>query len=259
MYPVLFKFSFIEARSYYVLWASALLIFVFWTRRRAENLYGIDYDDCTSVLLWIYCAGIIGSSAASILTRLPLYFRGEISLSFALKGMVSWGGMLAGGAAGLWRLRRLHISVNAFADAAALPAAALLAVGRLGCLMEGCCAGVGCHYDKAPWWAIHFAFDQIGFMRFPSQFLESLASFFILALLFLLQRRLGTRAKRGGILFPVFLILYGAYRLLTDSMRAAGPAAIGQKGAAVWAAAVIIGAVWLIFTVARDKRRSRIS
>lgn len=258
MFPTLFKISFMEARSYYVLWAFALLIFIFWTRRRAETLYDIDYDDVSSVLIWVYCAGILGSYAASVLTRLPLYFRGEIQLSLALKGMTSWGGMLAGGLAGLLRLRMLKIKVNAFADASALPCAALLAVGRLGCFMEGCCAGVGHFYAKAPWWGLHFPFDPAGYWHFPSQELESLASFSTLAVLCCVQYALTRhgRLKDGGVLFPLFLILYGAYRFLSDPMREADPAGVGQPVFAVWAAAIVTGAAWLALTYFQNRIKS---
>ena len=66
MFPVILKISFLEVRSYYVLWASALFIFVAWTRRRAERLWGMEDGDVTSVLLRVYCAGVLGSYAAAV-------------------------------------------------------------------------------------------------------------------------------------------------------------------------------------------------
>ena len=58
MHPVLFKIMFIEARSYYVLWAFALLIFILWTRSRAVKRFAISWDDATSVILWVYTGAI---------------------------------------------------------------------------------------------------------------------------------------------------------------------------------------------------------
>ncbi|MEG1825407.1 MAG: prolipoprotein diacylglyceryl transferase [Cloacibacillus sp.] len=251
MHPVIFKISFLEARSYYVLWASALLLFIFWTRRRAERLYGIDYDDASSVLIWVYCAGILGSYAASVAGRLPLYFSGEMPLSMVFRGMTSWGGMAAGGVVGLYRLKRLRIRAGAFADAAALPAAAMLAIGRVGCHLEGCCAGVGRYYEKAPLFGLHFPFDAAGYYHFPSQLLESSAAFAIFLILLMTQRLLKKcgRLSQGGVLFPIFLALYGLYRFCTDGFRAAGVAGVSQSGDIVWLAAMAIGASWLVWTL----------
>lgn len=248
MYPVIFKISFVEARSYYLLWALALLIFVFWTRRRAEKLWGMDDDAVTSVLLWIYCAGILGSSAASVAEKLPLYFSGRLSLGMALRGLSSGGGMLAGGLVGIWRLWRCRINVEDFAEAAAIPAAAMLGVGRLGCLFEGCCAGVGEYYRVVPWWAVHLHFDPTGFYRYPSQVAESLAAGGILLLLLLVERC--ARRIRGGrsaaVVFPLFMTLYALYRLLFDRLR---DAPVGGKW--IWLAAAAAGLVWLAASAMR--------
>lgn len=254
MFPVIFKLSFIEARSYYVLWASALLLFVFWTRERAEKLYGMDDDDVTSVLLWIYCAGILGSYGASVIFRFPHWLRGEISFGTMMKGLVSWGGMLAGGAAGLLRLRRLRLSVDAFADAAAVPAAAMLAAGRIGCGLEGCCAGIGCSYTAgAPWWAVHMHYDAVGFLRFPSQFAESFFSFVILLILLCTQKFLAKHKaeRQGGFLFPLFLILYAGYRLFFDRLRDLPSNGLTQDGSPVWIFAVVVGVLWLSLSIVR--------
>lgn len=247
MYPVIFKISFVEARSYYLLWASALLIFVFWTRRRAEKLWDMDDDDVTSVLLWVYCAGILGSYAASVAERLPLYLSGGLSLKMTLRGLSSGGGMLAGGLVGIWRLKKCRIGIEDFAEAAAIPAAAMLGVGRIGCFMEGCCAGVGKHYAPAPWWAVHLHFDPAGLYRYPSQLMESLAALTMLILLLLVERFV--RRVRGdgsaAVVFPLFMALYGLYRLIFDHFRELP----GSRW--IWLLASFAGLLWLAFSVIR--------
>jgi phosphatidylglycerol---prolipoprotein diacylglyceryl transferase len=83
-----------------------------------------------------------------------------------------------------------------------------LAIGRVGCFVEGCCAG-------RPWngpWALA---DEHGVMRHPAQLYEL---FFQLAagglLVFLLRRQ-----KMHGKLFALYLVLYGAFRFLTEIVR----------------------------------------
>ncbi|MCD7951908.1 MAG: prolipoprotein diacylglyceryl transferase [Synergistaceae bacterium] len=252
MYPIIFKISFVEARSYYLLWASALLIFVFWTRRRAERIWGMDDDAVTSVLLWVYCAGILGSFAAGVAEKLPLYFSGELTLKMTLRGLSSGGGMLAGGLVGVWRLWKYKINIEDFAEAAAIPSATLLGVGRIGCLMEGCCEGIGKYYSDAPWWAVHLHYDPAGFYRYPSQLSESLASFGILLLLLSVERVAGRiRGERSfAVTFPLFMTLYGFYRLIFDSFREPSAGASGS-GELIWLFAVAFGLLWLAFSVMR--------
>ena len=62
MRPVLFEIFNAEVHSYYALWAFALFLLVVWTRRRAERLYGMSDADVSSVLVWVYCAGILARS-----------------------------------------------------------------------------------------------------------------------------------------------------------------------------------------------------
>ena len=57
------------------------------------------------------------------------------------------------------------------------------------------------------------------------------------------------RLRQGGVLFPIFLSLYGLYRFCTDGYRASGPAGVSQSGDMVWLAAVAIGALWLVWTL----------
>lgn len=258
MFPVVFKLGFIEARSYYLLWASALLLFVFWTRQRAIKNYGFDYNQATDVLLGIYCAGIIGAYGLSVLTRLPHYLNGELTLSMLFRGLVSWGGMLAGGAVGLFMLHRYKKSPGGFADAAAIPIAAMLAVGRLGCGFEGCCAGIGGYYKEQPWWALHMHYDPAGYLRYPSQFAESLASLAILVVLLGTEKALKKYAPdyKGGVLFPIFAVLYSLYRFFFDSLRDTGDN-ISPNGNFVWLCTIAVGLIWLCCSLYRIRAASR--
>jgi len=254
MHPVLFHISFIEARSYYVLWAFALLLFVFWTRRRCVKMFGMSWEDATSAVLWVYCAAILGAMAGSALEKLPLVISGAQSLALIKKGGLSSGpGLLCGGLAGIWRLRRLHLSLDDFSEACSIPAAMMLGIGRIGCFMDGCCKGIGFDCTLRPWWGVHFPTDAAGFFRYPSQISESTAAFCLALLLFVVERsarRSGVRIGGSAILFPLFLILYGAYRLIFDFFREAEADAAFNSAHWLAAAAIVLGIVWLWHTAA---------
>ena len=254
MYPVLFEFSIIKAHSYYVLWAFALLVFIVWTRKRAVTRYGMPWDGVTSVIVWVYFAAIIGAIAGGAAEKIPLIISGREGLGALAKGgMTSGAGLLAGGIAGLWRLRALGLSADDFAESASLPGAMMLGIGRIGCFMEGCCLGVGRVCAARPWWGVHFPQDAANFFRYPSQMSESIAAFIIAAILYLLEKRMESRDARpkGAILFPLFLILYGVYRFAFDFLRAARPQAAFNLTHVISALAIATGAAWLWRTVVK--------
>jgi len=249
MHPVLFKIFSVEARSYYVLWASALLVFVLWTRSRAIKKYGMDDSDAISVLVWVYAAAILGSILGSMAEKIPLIISGKEPLKIIMRGGLSSGpGLLCAGLAGIYKLRQFNCGVGIFADAASIPFSAMLALGRNGCYLEGCCTGIGVHCAVRPWWGVHFPADAVNFYRYPSQISETIAAFAIMLLLLVIERLAERRMpeRQCALLFPVFLILYGFYRLIFDFFRESERYSAFNSGHVLAAAAIILGVLWLL-------------
>jgi phosphatidylglycerol:prolipoprotein diacylglycerol transferase len=248
MHPVLFKIFSVEARSYYVLWASALLLFLFWTRRRAVKKYDMDDSEAVSVLVWVYVAAILGSMFGSVAEKIPLVISGREPLKIIMRGGLSSGpGLLCAGLAGVYKLRQLDCSIGKFADAASVPFSAMLALGRNGCFLEGCCTGIGANCAVRPWWGVHFPADAVNFYRYPSQISEAIASFAIMLLLLVIEHLAARRMpeRRCALLFPVFLILYGFYRLIFDFFRESERYSAFNSGHILAAAAIVLGVLWL--------------
>ena len=252
MQKILFEIFAFQIRSYYLFWGASLLLFVLWTRRRAVKLYGMDEKDITSVLVWVYCAGILGSFIPGIVERFPLYLDGKIAFTQLFQGLYSAGGLLAGGLIGLWRLKKCGASADCFADAASIPLVVMLSIGRIGCLLEGCCTGIGALYPVPPRFWLHFPADPAGFWRFPSQPLESLTTFCIALFLAVLSKLLPEHIKnRGGLLFPFVLVSYGLYRLLSDPYRQLYADDLMNVNRYIWTAGIILGILWFLRTYMR--------
>jgi phosphatidylglycerol:prolipoprotein diacylglycerol transferase len=163
------------------------------------------------------------------------------TLKFWEGGLTFYGGLLAALPTGLWFARRKGVSRHDVANIAA-PAIALgLAIGRLGCFFNGCCYGsttegfLGVHFPK-----------QVD-PRHPTQLYESA---FALALFLLLHLR--SRSGRDNA-FPLFLTLYGGYRLVIELVRddprgALGPLSTSQ----LVSIPLVLAGIWLLL---RERRR----
>lgn len=126
-------------------------------------------------------------------------------------GMVFYGGLLAGISGGIVTSKLLKLRLEEV-EACAVPYIPLgHAVGRIGCLMAGCCYGLP--YDGA--FAVSTVFDASGLMRFPIQAVEALLDLVIMLLLLLYVKK--KRRKYNTLL--LYLIMYSALRFCLEFFR----------------------------------------
>jgi phosphatidylglycerol:prolipoprotein diacylglycerol transferase len=106
----------------------------------------------------------------------------------------------------------LSLSAGALMDAAAVAAMPGLAIGRVGCLINGCCPGraVGARRTRA-----RTATAPEGRRRLPVQLVEIPAV--LLAWTGVLA--VASHDPKSGLVFSVAAAAYGCVRLLSDSMR----------------------------------------
>lgn len=252
MYPILFTIFGVEARSYYVLWAFALYLFLRMSYRRCTLKYGADPHAAGSLLLTVYCWGILGAILGGAAEKLPLIFLKEQSVKALFSGGASSGfGIMCGGIAGIYKSGKVNFSLEKFAAAVSLSLALMLAAGRIGCLLEGCCAGITVSSDT--FFALHFPQDPQGVLRFPSQLLESAVCLGIFVLLYITEKRQNDRYRAETVLFPLFLLLYGTYRLIFDAYRETSPNAAFESSRVLACLAVIMALCRLCKNVRKKK------
>jgi phosphatidylglycerol:prolipoprotein diacylglycerol transferase len=212
MYP-----SVLGIELYYVFWGAALCGMIWLTERRAVRKYGFTDDDARSVLFRSMCGAFIGAWAGGYIDKVAA--SAEPVRGFAVlfnSGLSSGPAFIAGGLFGLYKLRRHGLSVGRFADAAAIPAAFMIFVGRLGCFLQGCCAGLPTNSR----FGARFPFST-SVPLWPSQIFESAAGLAIGLLLIAIERYRDARGRafRGAVLLPLFLVFYGLYRVFFDFLR----------------------------------------
>lgn len=157
----------------------------------------------------VYPAGLLGAIAGAKLTFVfaeGFHYRNDWSALWSGKSVT---GALLGGYAGVELVKRLYEIHATTGDAFALTVPPALILGRVGCLMQGCCVGVVCH---GHWWTID---DAHGVPRWPAAAVELgfNACFWVWAVL---ATRTGwARGNR----FHVYLISYGVFRFVHEFAR----------------------------------------
>jgi len=225
MHPILIDLGFFQLPTYGAILLAGVGL-ALWTAHRRSRAAGMDADRIVDLALWIVIWALLGAKALLVLVELPRYLSNPAELlGVARAGGVFLGGLLAGLLAGWILLRRYGLSFLPTADAL-IPSVSLgQAIGRLGCLMAGCCWGSHCDLPWAVTYTDPRATQNVGtpldvpLHPFPAYaFLFNLALYLVLARLF--QRVGGT-----GRVLATYLVLYGTGRFLLEFTR--GDAARG--------------------------------
>ena len=118
-------------------------------------------------------------------------------------------GALLGGYAGVEIAKRLLKYNGVTGDWFAIIVPAGVMIGRIGCMINGCCLGKVCN---ASWFTIN---DATGVPRWPSSQLEFIFNAVMLGVILLL--RWGRIAP--GQLFHIYLMAYGLFRFFHEFLR----------------------------------------
>ncbi|WMI70553.1 prolipoprotein diacylglyceryl transferase [Aminobacterium sp. MB27-C1] len=256
MYPILFSIYKITVHSYYVLWTVALVTAFLWTQKRAVNQYGVESSKM-HVLLFVVAIGIvIGACVGMIVHVGPTVIRNDSLRVFRFweGGMSSFYSFFGGSFFALAYIFFFKLSLWRVAESASLPSAALIAIGRWGCFMNGCCAGI----ETTLPWGTRFPIDPQQLTRHPTQLYYSFGALLILIMLQEVEKRIGRgeRKLRVALLWPLFLILFGLLRILVDPLRIdwllLGEEA-SHRGSLIM---ILVGSIWLVISYINFRRLS---
>ncbi|MFH1407311.1 MAG: prolipoprotein diacylglyceryl transferase [Candidatus Omnitrophota bacterium] len=202
MHPVIFKLGPITVYSYGTMLALAAMVSTYLAQRRADKLgfsRGIIYD----LSLWIIVSAVIGSRAFYVLLKIS-EFKDNPASVFAVNegGLVLYGGLLLAILSGFLFCRIKKQFFNQLADLIAPYIALGIAIGRIGCFLNGCCYG-----------------KSIGSFTHPVQLYESFLC--LLIFLYLIRVRNLKASDKGN--FVRLLVLYSAARFLVEYFRGDNP------------------------------------
>jgi phosphatidylglycerol:prolipoprotein diacylglycerol transferase len=220
MHPVLFEAGGLTIYSYGVLLAAAYLLGLQFALIRARRR-GLDPQRVMDLGIWIIVSALIGAKLLLLIVNFREFTANPRDLlGLARSGGVFYGGLIAAVVVSLLYLRRHNMPLWTTTDVFAPGIALGHVVGRLGCLLAGCCFGKP---TSVPW-AITFTDPAamanvgtpLGVPLHPTQLYEAGAEALILAFLLGFERR---GRPFPGRTFWSYMLLYGVSRFLVEMYR----------------------------------------
>ena len=255
MYPVLFSIGAFEIRASYVFLAFGLLAGGLFGRREARRM-GYDGKKVRLFLLSVIPFALLLAAANGVLFWLGWDSLLENLLHGSTGGVVAFGAVLGALFLGWVFARHDGVPVGPVLDLVSLTLPLILAIYRVGCLLNGCCYGLetdgplGMYLPGAAgMWAT----------RYPTQIMLAVFDLGLFAWLWVRRER----RPLDGSLTLSFLILFCLGRLAIDALRdlprAWGPFSLHQLASIVILAVTLYAAIELrLARPAGNNQRARL-
>jgi len=165
-----------------------------------------------NLLFLIFISGLIGARLFYVFNNFNFYLRNPLEIVMLQHGGMSWfGGVILGSATAILFIKKNKLKVLEVLDLVVPFIALGQAIGRIGCLLNGCCFG------KASEFGMYFkVFDQV---LIPTQLYSSL----LLLLIFFLLRNIQNRKHFPGQVLRAYLLLYPIKRFFIEYLRNDSP------------------------------------
>ena len=221
MYPTLFQIGHFRLSTYGLMMMTAFIAGI-WLAVRRGRARGVPAEFIQDISTVILLSSLLGARGLYILTHLD-EFRGDwwstvnpmqADGTIGIAGLVLVGGVLAAIPAAIWYTRKRGQNVLEVIDLLSPSLALGMALGRVGCLLNGCCYGKSCELP----WAITYPesshLHMLGAIH-PTQAYLMLGDLGLMALLLWLARR----RRFPGQIFASFLMAYAPLRFTVEFLR----------------------------------------
>ncbi len=141
MCPIIYKIGFFTIYAYGFMLAAAFIISSALAGFQAKK-QGVSADAVFNFLFIVFISGVIGARIFYIIENISYYFSNPLEIIMFNHGGLSWfGGLILGSISGILYLRKNKLDIYKTLDLI-IPFVALgQAIGRIGCLLNGCCFG----------------------------------------------------------------------------------------------------------------------
>ena len=217
--PVLFSLGPFSVRYYGIIYALGFVFgYLFFNHLARKRHIILNEDDVNELALYIILGTVIGARLFYVVFyNAPYYLSHPFDVLAVWHGGLSFHGGLLGGVLGIaYFSRKKKVHFYDLTDIISIPTVFGLALGRIGNYLNGELYG---RATSVPWCIdysqnAHLADKPVG-CRHPSQLYESLYSFVIFAVLWLLERK---NLPRGAMTW-LAVAMYGLFRTLAELFR----------------------------------------
>ncbi|MFH1650482.1 MAG: prolipoprotein diacylglyceryl transferase [Chloroflexota bacterium] len=226
--PIAFTIGGLSVHWYGIMVALAVLTMVAWTLWQVKKGARLSYDLVLNVSLVGVPSGIIGARLLHVLDNFSYYYQhpGEI---VGGSGLAIYGAVL-GTALGIWIFSRFHRFAYGYLVDIMAPGIILAqAVGRVGCVLNGCCYGLETDLFCGVVYTDPQTFAPIGVAVHPTQIYEIIYDLII----FFVLLKLRGKFRPDGSLFTIYLAFYAVWRFAVDFIREGTPFFLGLHEAQV--------------------------
>ena len=230
MHPILFKIGGFEIQSYYVFWSVALIAAMLWTNRRVDRS-GLPVKEASSVISCAFIGMILGARFFEYIVNWRLYYENPAYFLDIDRGGISEVGAITSAIMVAFIMCGVKkISFFKLSEIVSPAVLLTMALGRWGCYLNGCCAGVTGH---------------------PVQLYYSFSAVIILSVVLLVENyvRKSGAVFQYGIISPIGLGLYSISRLLIDPYRLEADTKGIIMSDRVMIACAVISLVWLLISI----------
>jgi phosphatidylglycerol:prolipoprotein diacylglycerol transferase len=167
MYPTIFHLPIVGIPIYGY---GLMMVFAFlatqWTASKLAKIKGIDPEIFVNVALFALVSGVIGSRISHVLENLGYYTNPQLTawqnfldmINIRSGGLTFYGGLILAAPVVLAYLLYRKVPARLSMDICAPCITLGLAIGRVGCFLNGCCYGAP---TTLPW-AVEFPYSSIG-------------------------------------------------------------------------------------------------
>jgi len=210
--------AFWNIRWYGIMVALAIVVLILWTLWQVRKGASVSYDT-------VFTAALVGIPSGIIVSRLLHviddweYYRENLGQIIGAEGLTIYGAVL-GAALGIWIYSKFSkFQFGYFADLLAPGIILAQAIGRVGCILNGCCYGLETSLFCGFVYTNPESLAPLGVAVHPTQLYEIIFNLIVFVVLLKLRGRL----KPGGSLFMVYLSLYSLWRLVVGFLREGTP------------------------------------
>lgn len=235
--PIAFAIGPFEVRWYGIMVVLAVIAIIAITLLEAKRV-GIAEDHIYSLGAWAVIGGVVFSRVIHVIDKWDYYIAHPTQI-FTFEGLAVYGAVIGVILAIIIYCLVKKLSIWLIADLVSPGALVGMAIGRVGCVLNGCCYGLTTSFPWAVEYICPTSYAPLGVPLHPTQMYHIIWNLAAFGVLWALRRRL----KPQGSVFLIYLAFYAAGDLLIRFVRDGDPYLFGLQQAQ------LIGILMLVVTV----------